>query len=291
MLQDQIRTLSYKRAVEKAVKRSDVVLDMGCGTGILSFFAVKKGCRKVYAVDNSHIIDSAKEVAKRNGFDKGIRFEKKNIFSFRPMEKINVLIHEQIGDFIWDEDLVSKVAYVRDNFLGHKGKIIPFKIDLFFVPSSYRSRFNKSLLFWSKDQYGIDFSALRRRLLFQQLNQELRPYLIKLNDSKTFLATPKLAYSIDLRKEQQIPERIEASFKLRKNSRLRGVCLYIKVSLDATRSFLTKPAAKSTHWGQIFIPYLGEAAIKQDSVLRFTLFPGKKPENWKFIFKLNREAS
>jgi type I protein arginine methyltransferase len=45
-----------------------IVLDVGCGTGILSMFAAQAGARHVYAVDCSSILDQAKEIVKINGF-------------------------------------------------------------------------------------------------------------------------------------------------------------------------------------------------------------------------------
>ena len=39
MLIDEVRTTSFLRAILGAVKPGDVVLDMGCGTGVLSYFA------------------------------------------------------------------------------------------------------------------------------------------------------------------------------------------------------------------------------------------------------------
>ena len=44
------------------------MLDVGCGTGILSMFCAKAGAKQVIAVDNSNIIDRAKEIVWENGF-------------------------------------------------------------------------------------------------------------------------------------------------------------------------------------------------------------------------------
>ena len=70
MLKDSIRTDSYRDFVyeNKHVFKDKVVLDVGCGTGILSMFCAKAGARKVIAVDNSNIIDRAKEIIHENGF-------------------------------------------------------------------------------------------------------------------------------------------------------------------------------------------------------------------------------
>ena len=41
-----------------------LVLDLGCGTGILSMFAVKAGAKHVYAVDQSEVIYQAMDIAR-----------------------------------------------------------------------------------------------------------------------------------------------------------------------------------------------------------------------------------
>ena len=55
MLEDRVRTQAYRDALEKnpALVGGATVLDVGCGTGILSMFAARGGAAKVVAVDGS----------------------------------------------------------------------------------------------------------------------------------------------------------------------------------------------------------------------------------------------
>ena len=52
MLKDSVRTGSYRNAIlnNPAIFKGKVVLDVGCGTGILSMFAAKAGASKVVGV-------------------------------------------------------------------------------------------------------------------------------------------------------------------------------------------------------------------------------------------------
>lgn len=55
MLQDFVRTSTYQHAILSNTNDFDgkVVLDVGAGTGVLSFFAVQSGAARVYAVEAS----------------------------------------------------------------------------------------------------------------------------------------------------------------------------------------------------------------------------------------------
>ena len=52
MLKDEVRTLTYRNAMyhNRHLFKDKIVLDVGCGTGILSMFAAKAGAKKVIGV-------------------------------------------------------------------------------------------------------------------------------------------------------------------------------------------------------------------------------------------------
>lgn len=69
MLKDSVRTDAYRDFIydNKQLFQGKVVLDVGCGTGILSMFCARAGASRIIAVDNSDIIDKARENIHENG--------------------------------------------------------------------------------------------------------------------------------------------------------------------------------------------------------------------------------
>jgi len=74
MLKDEVRTKGYRDAIMQNphMFRGKIVLDVGCGTGILSMFAAKAGAKHVYGIECSGIIHSARQIIKDNKLDKQI---------------------------------------------------------------------------------------------------------------------------------------------------------------------------------------------------------------------------
>lgn len=99
MLQDSVRTGMYQKFIYENPSNfaGKVVLDVGTGTGILAFFAIHAGARKVYAVDASESTTIAQLLADANGYSDRIIVIRGKIEELKLPERVDVIISEPIG--------------------------------------------------------------------------------------------------------------------------------------------------------------------------------------------------
>ncbi len=107
MLLDTARMQSYRRAIEASVQPGDVVVDIGCGTGVLSFMACEAGAKQVYAIEGGPVIELARELAIDNGFADRIEFLTGWSIDVGIPEPADVLITETLGNAGLDEGIIA----------------------------------------------------------------------------------------------------------------------------------------------------------------------------------------
>ncbi|KAF5835998.1 S-adenosyl-L-methionine-dependent methyltransferase [Dunaliella salina] len=136
MLSDQPRTNAYRMALEgnPSLISGKRVLDVGCGTGILSLFAARTGARSVVAIDGSpDIAKFAEQIADANGYSKraGGPLE---VVSARVeqlaqlpggIDKVDVIVSEWMGYALLFETMLDSVLYARDKWLAPGGVVLP----------------------------------------------------------------------------------------------------------------------------------------------------------------------
>jgi len=134
MLKDSVRTRAYQRAIEDNPEsfKDKIVLDIGCGTGILSIFAARAGAKHVYAIENAEIALYAREIVKRNGFEKQITVVKGKMEEVKlPVDKVDIIISEWMGYFLLYESMLDSVLWARDKYMVKGGLMFPDKCQMF----------------------------------------------------------------------------------------------------------------------------------------------------------------
>jgi protein arginine N-methyltransferase 1 len=163
MLKDQVRTRTYQMAIQNNAHlfQDKIVLDVGCGTAILSMFAVQAGARHVYAVDYSSIIDQARQIVNRNGFSDSITLIKGKVEEIElPVSTVDVIISEWMGYCLLYESMLDTVIFARDKWLIPNGIVFPDKAVMYLCAMEDAQVKNDRIDFWD-NVYGFDMTPIK----------------------------------------------------------------------------------------------------------------------------------
>lgn len=134
MLKDSVRTRAYQKAIEGNPQdfKDKIVMDIGCGTGILSIFAARAGAKHVYAIENAEIALFAELIIKENGLSDKITVIKGKMEEIQlPVPKVDIIISEWMGYFLLYESMLDSVLWARDKYLVKGGKMLPDKVQMY----------------------------------------------------------------------------------------------------------------------------------------------------------------
>jgi type I protein arginine methyltransferase len=266
MLKDRVRTDSYRDFIydHKHLFKDKVVLDVGCGTGILSMFCAKAGAKLVLAADNSDIIDKARENVFKNGLQDVVKCLKGKIEEITlPVPKVDIIVSEWMGYCLLYESMLDSVIYARDKYLAPDGLMVPSHASLRIVPLADSDLKASHIDFW-RDVYGFDMTAMLERA-----HEEV---LIRVADEKELAADSTPFFELDLHRATVEDLDFTKSFKVTWKEGfkvLEGFVIWFDIIFGTSRtpgiavgmtaaeakkiglvSFSTGPHSEATHWQQ-----------------------------------------
>jgi len=266
MLKDSIRTRAYMNAIiqNSHLFRDKVVLDVGCGTAILSMFAAKAGARLVIGVDCSKIIQQAREIVNQNGFGDRIVLIKGKMEEIQlPVEKVDIIISEWMGYFLLYESMLPTVLYARDRYLVPNGLIFPDKASLFLAAIEDEDYRRKKIDFWD-NVYGFDMSTIKHIALAEPLVDVVEQSAV-ISDSVKILDLDLLTCT-----NEDLSFVSSFSLKFKRNDYCHALIAYFDchfTQIHRPLKLSTSPFKEYTHWKQTVF-YLNEHIIvNQNEVL------------------------
>jgi protein arginine N-methyltransferase 1 len=159
-LQDHVRLTAFRQAIQESVTPGSVVIDLGSGTGILGLLACEAGAKRVYSIEETGLIELAREICQANGFTDRIRFIKELSTRIELPEPADVILADQIGHFGFEAGLFDYFSDARRRFLKPNGVTIPQRITFCVAPVEHEPLW-KQVEFWNQSPLGLNVRPAR----------------------------------------------------------------------------------------------------------------------------------
>ncbi|KAI8926718.1 S-adenosyl-L-methionine-dependent methyltransferase [Entophlyctis helioformis] len=277
MLQDTVRTSLYQTAILSngpAFFAGKTVLDLGAGSGILSYLAVRAGANHVFAVEASGMADKVQKLMEyshsTNHWLRGkISVIKSKIEDLENLPKVDTLISEPIGVLLVHERMLESYIVARDRFLKPDGVMMPSMGTIYVAPVTDANLWSQTMTkvrFWEQqDFFGVDFSPLG-----QDAKDEIFGQPIVGGFDARSLVAPASSYIVDFRtvtaeelKDIVIPFTWMATY----TGLVHGIGAWFDINLGGY-ILSTAPHAERTHWHQVRLLLKEPLAINAFETIR-----------------------
>jgi len=273
MMQDFVRTSTYQKAILSNLTdfRGKVVLDVGAGSGILSFFAQQAGAAKVYAVEGSSIAKHATELVRANKVDHVIKVLSGKIEEIELPEKVDMIISEPMGYMLLNERMLETYLHAK-KWLKPEGKMFPSRGDLHVAPFTdealYMEQINKVNFWYQEYFHGVNLGCLRDAAMKEYFRQPI----VDTFDIRICMAKTQ-RHVIDFGSADETDlHRIEIplEFHMLSSGMVHGLAFWFDVAFigsGATVWLSTAPTEPLTHWYQVRCLLQNPLLVKQGQVL------------------------
>ena len=263
MIEDRVRMEAYDAALRRMVRPDDVVLDFGCGLGILAMMAARAGAKKVYAVDRLSIVRVAQAIAKKNGLSQ-IDFVFAPEGDFDLPEKVDLIVSEWMGYFALHEGMLSALCSARDKHLAPGGRIIPARIRMKAALVTAKAEHDQRALFRSSP-WGFDFSPVAQWAFEGVVGVRFL--------ADDLLEPAALVADLDLATIEGMPRAVSGELTPGRAAEVYGIAGWFDTTLAEGVEFGTGPDSPPTHWCPLYFPFAEPMTVDPSRQVRLRLSP------------------
>lgn len=254
MLGDDARVDAYAAAIASAVKPGMAVMDAGTGSGLLACLAARAGARVVYAVDNSEVLELARQVVDHNGLGDVVKVVRGDFGRVQLPEPVDLIVSETFGALALAEGSVPDLLACARRNLKPGGRVLPDGVGLRLAPVGDEGILSDTLDPFAT-LHGVDMGPLRASALRRGRVVDV-PVAGLLHPGGAL---------VDLPYPSTVSTEGSLSLPLLPGT-LTGLAGWFDILFDGQAMLSTNPAAPPTHWRQAFLP-LEPVTVREGDVL------------------------
>lgn len=243
MLLDEVRVGWFARAIAATVRPGDVALDLGTGTGLLAMLAARAGARRVYAMEQSPILEVARELVVANGLSEVVTLVPGSSFDLEPPERADVVISETLGAWGADEGIVAIMADALHRLAKPDARLIPDGVTMWLAPLAETAARIPHL-----EALGLDLQPLLDRLAPSTSGRQAEVMPSRL------LAPAQRVLSVTLGRQDLALHEATLDFDLQADATADALCGWFTATAAGVEALSTGPDDPGTMWGQVVVP-------------------------------------
>jgi protein arginine N-methyltransferase 1 len=125
MLNDAARTGAFEEAIARAVRPGALVLELGGGTGVLSFFAARQAGHVWCVERNPEVARETRRLLALNGCADTVEVVEADAAAYVPPQPVDVVVCEMLHVTLLVEKQLPVIAAFKENYLGAFGPPLP----------------------------------------------------------------------------------------------------------------------------------------------------------------------
>ena len=261
MISDAVRTDAYRDALRASiVPGRSVVLDLGCGTGIMAAIACRLGARRVYAVESEDVIEVARDIARVNGMTDRIEFIQALSTEIALPERVDVIVSDLHGALPPFEGHFQAIIDARRRFLAPGGALIPRSESLWFAAAQAPELHRPVVDPWQQDRYDVDLRSVAQIASNRRGRATVRP--------EQLLTAPVQWADLDYTTLAQLDCTGGGVARVERSGRAHGLCMWFDAVLADGIGFSNAPGATETIYGITFFRWPRAVDLREGDSVR-----------------------
>ncbi len=273
LIADHVRNDVLFKALKANIKPGvSVVSDIGAGSGLLGLMAAKLGAKDVYLYETAEVGGVAEEVIAASGLSNCFLMPCHSTEMQDP-PKSDVIISETLGNYAFEEDIITTLNDARERFLAPGGVMLPDRVRQFAAPV-VSPRIDQELNAWRETgaTYGFDLSL-------PQLMSCNNAYVRKLKASELLPGSASLWDEVQFNQPCLGERSGELSWTMTSATDVYGFAVWWEASFGEGLTLSTGPDAPETHWEQLYFPVeRAPIKLKEGMELTFEIRSQSGPE-------------
>lgn len=256
MVRDETRFRPYLEALRRNIRPDTVMLDIGAGTGIMSFLAVQLGARRVYAIEPDASIEIAKLCAATIPGGDRITWIKDLSTRIDLPEQADLVVGDLHGVMPFFTGNIPSLADARNRHLKPGGKLLPQRDLLHVVPASSPMERRTVETPWRANALSLDLTPAIPYIVSSWWRARSEPIL-----PNQFLATPALWGEVNYQDGGSESLAADLTWTVERDETMDGYYVWFDGVIDDDLGFSNSPLLPELVYGRAFFPLEESVAV------------------------------